>query len=220
MSGSREAGLGGSGTAGRISGRTMLAIVAGGTIVATLAMLLNDIVRTAYLFRGGYTLEAALGSPMGVAAELSGDSAQTTSQYWTVLISSAEPLAAPTALQTIALWMTSLTFVAAAVAIVLLCRRLWTGRTFAEPAAAALLALAVLALTTAWLAPWLRHRADAIALEELGYATSGDERWVSLPGYDIGAIDGGLLVLGIVLLLTGLVYVGARRLQQDTEGLV
>jgi hypothetical protein len=126
----------------------------------------------------------------------------------------------PKQLQALAIWMTTLTFVAAAVVIVLLCRRLWTGRTFATSAAFGLLTLSVFALVTAWLAPWLRHRADAIALDQLGYSTSGGDQWVSLPRYDLGVIDGPLLVLGTVLLLAGLVYLGAQRLQHDTEGLV
>jgi len=204
----------------RAGGRAILLIVAALTTLFTLAMLLNDIVRTVYLLEGGYDLEVGLGSPMGVAANLSGDSAQSTSQYWTVLISSLEPLQEPKQLQALAIWMTTLTFVAAAVVIVLLCRRLWTGRTFATSAAFGLLTLSVFALVTAWLAPWLRHRADAIALDQLGYSTSGGDQWVSLPRYDLGVIDGPLLVLGTVLLLAGLVYLGAQRLQHDTEGLV
>ena len=204
----------------RAGGRAILLIVAALTTLFTLAMLLNDIVRTVYLLEGGYDLEVGLGSPMGVAANLSGDSAQSTSQYWTVLISSLEPLQEPKQLQALAIWTTTLTFVAAAVVIVLLCRRLWTGRTFATSAAFGLLTLSVFALVTAWLAPWLRHRADAIALDQLGYSTSGGDQWVSLPRYDLGVIDGPLLVLGTVLLLAGLVYLGAQRLQHDTEGLV
>src|SRR5690606_37897772 len=123
-------------------------------------------------------------------------------------------------LQALAVGLTTLTFLAAAVVILMLCRRLWTGRTFATSAATGLLALAGLALITAWLAPWLRHEADAIALNQLGYARSGGRRWVELQYYDIGMLDEPLLVLGTVLLLAGLVYLGARRLQRDTEGLV
>ena len=204
----------------RISGRALLLTVAALTTLMTLAMLLNDIVRTVYLLEGAYDLEVGLGSPMGVAANIPGDSAQSTSYYWTVLISSFEPLAEPKLLQALAIWVTTLTFLAAAVVILLLCRRLWTGRTFAASAASGLFVLAALSLVTAWLAPWLRHRADSIALEQLGYATSGGEQWVQVHRYDLGVIDGPLLVLGTVLLLAGLVYLGARQLQNDTKGLV
>ncbi len=205
---------------GRAGGRLILLVVAALTTLMTLAMLLNDIVRTVYLLEGAYDLEVGLGSPMGVAANIPGDSAQSTSYYWTVLISSFEPLAESKLLQALAIWVTTLTFLAATVVILLLCRRLWTGRTFAASAASGLFVLAALSLVTAWLAPWLRHRADSIALEQLGYATSGGEQWVQVHYYDIGVIDGPLLVLGTVLLLAGLVYLGARQLQNDTKGLV
>lgn len=207
-------------TTGRIGGRALLLIVAAITSLMTLGMLLNDIVRTVYLMEGAYDLEVGLGSPQGVAANIPGDSDQSTSYYWTVLISSFEPLEASKSLQALAIWVTTLTFVAASVVILLLCRRLWTGRTFATSTAIGMLILSALALVTAWLAPWLRHRADSIALEQLGYATSGGEQWVSVHHYDIGVIDGPLLVLGTVLLLAALVYFGARRMQRDTEGLV
>ncbi|MBX9472333.1 hypothetical protein [Microcella sp.] len=207
-------------TPGRVGGRLILLTVAGVTTLLTLAMLLNDIVRTVYLLEGAYDLEVGLGSPMGVPASIPGDSSLSSSYYWTVLISSFEPLEGPKQLQALAIWVTTLTFVAAAVVILLLCRRLWTGRTFATSAATGLLILAVLALVTAWLAPWLRHRADSIALEQLGYATSGGEQWVQVHRYDLGGIDGPLLVLGTVLLLAGLVYLGARQLQNDTKGLI
>lgn len=204
----------------RINGRAVLLAVIVITVLGALVMLLNDIVRTVYLLEGAYDLEVGLGSPMGVAANIPGDSAQSTSYYWTVLISSVDALDEPKLLQALAIWVTTLTFLAAAIVIVLLCRRLWTGRTFAASAASGLLVLAALSLVTAWLAPWLRHQADSIALEQLGYAASGGEQWVQVHRYDIGVIDGPLLVLGTVLLLAGLVYLGARQLQNDTRGLV
>lgn len=108
-----------------------------------------------------------------------------------------------------------------AVTILLLSRRrLWTGRTFAASAAIALLVVSGLTLLTAWLAPWLRHRADEIAFETMGYATSGGTRWVELPYHDLWSVDAAVLVLGVVLALTSLVYLGSRRLQDDTRGLV
>jgi hypothetical protein len=204
----------------RVGGRLLLVVVIVITSLVALSFLLNDIVRTAYLYRGTYDLEVGLGSPLGVDANIPGDSAQSTSQYWRVLISSYESLEGPRLLQALAIWVTTVTFLLAAVVIIVLCRQLWRRRTFATSAAVGLLSLAVLALVTAWLAPWLRHRADAIVLEQLGYSTSGGERWVNLHRYDIGVIDAPLLVLGLVLLLTGLVYLGARQLQRDSEGLV
>jgi hypothetical protein len=205
---------------GRTGGRALLVVVMTVTGVATLGMLLNDIVRIAYLLRGGYTLEVGLGSPGGVPAELVGDGPHTTSQFWTVLISSTEQLSTPTALQIGAIALTTSTFLAAAVVILLLCARLWVGRMFAASAAVGMLALSTLALVASVLAPWLRHRADAIALEQLDYPTSGGGRWVQLTRFDLGSIDGSLLVLGLVVLLAALVYSGARRLQRDTDGLV
>ncbi|HRN29150.1 MAG TPA: hypothetical protein PK781_06940 [Terrimesophilobacter sp.] len=50
--------------------------------------------------------------------------------------------------------------------------------------------------------------------------TSPGARWVELPHFDIGSADGAVLVLGVILALLALVYLGARRLQHDTEGLV
>lgn len=204
----------------RAGGRALLLVVMAVTSLAALALLLNNIVRIAYLLRGGYTLELGLGSTGGVPADLAGDSAQSTSQFWTVLVSSTEQLPTPTALQIAAIAVTTLTFLAAAVVILQLCARLWAGRTFAASAAVGMLLLSALALVASLLAPWLRHSADAIALEQLDYATSGGERWVQLARFDLGSIDGSLLVLGIVVLLVALVYSSTRRLQRDSEGLV
>lgn len=207
-------------TGGRAGGRAVLIAVTVVTILVTLGFLLNDIVRVVYIFEGGYALEVGLGSPQGVEAPIPGGNDQSSADYWTVLLSTYEDLQLPKLLQASAVGLTTLTFVAAAVVILLLCRRLWTGRTFAVSAASGLLVLAGFALVTAWLAPWLRHRADELALDQLGYATSGGEQWVELRHYDIGSVDSALLVLGVVLALTGLVYLGARRMQRDTEGLV
>lgn len=206
--------------AGKPAGRTLLAVVMIITSVAALAMASNDIVRVAYLLRGGYTLEVALVSPGGIPAGLDGDTDQTTSQFWTVLISSSEQLPTPTTLQVIAIVVTSLAFLAGAAVILLLCARLWTGRTFAPSAAVGMLTLSALALIASVVAPWLRHNADTLALEQLGYAAQGSERSVQVPRFDIGSVDGSLLVLGLVVLLAALVYIGARRLQRDSDGLV
>ena len=207
-------------TGGHVGGRALLIGVAVVTVVIASGVLLNDLIRIIYMLEGGYSLEVALMSDQGIDANLPGDTEQTTSQYWTVLISTYEMLAVPKLLQALAIGLTSLTFLAAAIAILLLCRRLWTGRTFATPAAVGLLVFAGLTLVTAWLAPWLSHRADTIALDELGYATSGGEKWVELHHFDIGSVNGAVLMLGVVLALTALVYLGTRRLQRDTEGLV
>ncbi len=205
---------------GRLGGRVLLLIVASLTTLLALGFLLNDIVRTVYLWEGAYTLEVALGTQLAVDANLPSDSEQNTSFFSTALITSFENLDESKTLQVLAIWLTTLTFLVAAIVIVLLCRQLWTGRTFGASSATGVLGLAVAALVTAWLTPWLRHRADTIAFEQLGYDPRVAGPLVQLRQYDLGAIDGPLLVLGIVLLLAGLVYLGARRLQNDTKGLV
>lgn len=207
-------------TVGRLSGRALILIVGIVTTVLTLLLVLNDIVRVVYIFDGGYDIQAALMSPQGVRADLPGDSAVNESYYWTVLLASQQELQVSKNLQALAVGLTTLTFVAGAATILLLCRRLWTARTFATSAAVGLLVVAGLTLATAWLAPWLRHRADELALREMGYATSGTTKWVELPHFDALSVDGAVLVVGVVLALAGLVYLGARRLQHDTEGLV
>jgi hypothetical protein len=207
-------------TASRLSGRALILLVTVITAALTLGLLINDLVRVLYLFEGAYDLEVLVGSPSGVSAGLDGDTELTQSYHWSVLVSSQEALQSARALQALSVGLTTLTFVAGAVTIMLLCRRLWTGRTFAPSAAVGLLVVSGLTLVTAWLAPWLRHRADEIALEALGYSTSGGTRWVELPYYDAWSADGAVLVLGVVLGLAGLVYLGSRRLQHDTEGLI
>lgn len=204
----------------RLGGRALLLLVSAITLLLTLGLLINDLVRVLYIFDGAYDLNALLGSPQGVPANLPGDGELSESYLWSVLISSHQELQGPRMLQALAVVLTTLTFVAGATAILLLCRRLWTGRTFATSAAVGLLVVSGLTLVTAWLSPWLRHRADELALAELGYPTSGTERWVELPYYDAWSVDGALLVLGVVLALAALVYLGSRRLQHDTEGLV
>ncbi len=207
-------------TAGRVGGRALILLVAGITIVLTLGLLINDLVRVLYIFDAVYAIDAMVVSTEEVRANLPGDTELTQSYYSTVLLTSHETLPLARSLQALAVGLTTLTFVASAVAILLLCRRLWTGRTFATSAAVGLLVVAGLTLLTAWLSPWLRHRADELALDTMGYATSGGTRWVELPYYGVGSADGAVLVLGVVLALTALVYLGSRRLQRDTEGLV
>lgn len=204
----------------RVGGRVLLLIVTVATTLVALGLVLNDIVRTAYLWLGDYTLEVGLGTELAVDVALPSDNAQNSSFYWTALITSAEELDTSKTLQTLAIWVTTATFLLAAIVIVLLCRQLWIGRTFGAAAATGTIGLASLSLVTAWLAPWLRHRADTIAFEQLGYDVDATASVVQLHAYDLATIDGPLLVLGTVLLLIALVYLGARRLQHDTAGLV
>lgn len=205
--------------ASRVTGRALILIVVAVTALFTLSMLINDLVRVVYMFEGAYEIEALILSPDGMPANLSGDTEMTTSYHWSVLLTSQLALAVPRTLQAVAIGLTSTTFVAGAVAVLLLCRRLWTGRTFAPSAAVGLLIVSALTIATAWFAPGLRHRADELALTEMGYPTTGPV-WVELPYYDAFGVDESVLLLGLVLGLTALVYLGARRLQRDTEGLI
>jgi|GEM_PF-2531374 len=207
-------------TALSVTGRALLLLVAGITTVLTLSLLVNDLVRVLYMFDGAYDLHVLLGSPQGVPSGLDGDTEVTQSYISSVLLSSQLELQAARTLQVIAIVLTTLTFVASAATILLLCRRLWTRRTFATSAAVSLLVVAGLTLATAWLAPWLRHRADEVALESMGYSTSGGALWVELPYYDVWSPDGAVFVLGVVLGLTALVYLGSKNMQRDTEGLI
>lgn len=217
-------------TAGRLGGRALLVIVAAVTTLATLGLVLNDIVRVAYTYMGGYGIEVALLSYEGVPADIPGANANNTAEYWRVIINTYENVDASRHLQTLAIALTTLTFVAGAIVIIMLCRRLWTGRTFATTTAAGVLIVAVLTMVTAWVAPWLRHTADTLALAATPFPTtdggvfpteeSPGSRWVELPHFDTGSADGAVLLLGVILALLALVYLGARRLQRDTEGLV
>lgn len=211
-------------TPSRIGGRALLTIVAIVTVLATLGLILNDIVRVAYLFMGGYGIEVALISFEGMPAAVAGGNEQNTAEYWKVIINTYENVDTSRVLQALAIGLTTLMFVACAITILLLCRRLWTGRTFATSASVGVLVVSVLTIVTAWVAPLLRHTADTLALAATPFQTEpiegSSEAWVELPYYDIGSVDGTVLVLGIILGLTALVYLGARRLQRDTEGLV
>src|SRR5690606_35004447 len=115
--------------AGRLSGRALILLVTIITGLIALSVLINDLVRVLYIFDGAYSIEAQLGSHSGVPAELSGGSEQAEAYVWTVLLSSHQELATPKTLQALAVVLTSLTFVAGAATILLLCRRLWTSRT-------------------------------------------------------------------------------------------
>lgn len=216
--------------AARLGGRALLVVVAVVTVLATLGLILNDIVRIAYMHMGGYGIEVALLSYEGVPADIPGANALNTAEYWKVIVYTYENVDTSRTLQTLAIALTTLMFIVGAVAILLLCRRLWTGRTFATSAAVGMLVVAVLTMATAWVAPWLRHTADSLALAATPFPTSDaggfptetstGDRWVELPHFDVGSVDGTVLLLGAVLALTALVYLGARRLQRDTEGLV
>lgn len=217
-------------SAGRVGGRALLVVVALVTVVATLGLVLNDIVRIAYMWMGGYGIEVALISFEGVPADIPGANALNTAEHWKVMVYTYENVDTSRMLQTLAIALTALTFVIGAIAILMLCRRLWTGRTFAASAAVGMLVVAGLTVATAWVAPWLRHTADSLALaatpfptsDSGGFPTDGSagDRWIELPYFDVGSVDGTVLLLGVVLALTALVYLGARRLQRDTEGLV
>lgn len=216
--------------AGSLGGRAALVVVAIVTVLATLSIMLNDIVRIAYMWMGGYGIDVALLGYEGVPADIPGANDLNTADYWKIYINTYENVDTSRMLQTVAIALTTLVFVIGAIAILLLCRRLWTGRTFAPSAAIGMLVVALFTVATAWVAPWLRHTADSIALAATPFPTSDSgnmptdtspgDRWVELPYFDVGSVDGTVLLLGVVLALTALVYLGVRRMQRDTEGLV
>src|SRR5690606_12400132 len=133
-------------TTGRLGGRALLLLVSAITLLLTLGLVINDLVRVLYIFEGAYDLTALLGSPQGVPANLAGDGELSESYLWSVLVSSHHELQGSRMLQALAVGLTTLTFVAGAVTIHLLCRRLWTRRIFAASAAVGLLVVAGLTL--------------------------------------------------------------------------
>jgi len=209
---------------GRISGRVLLVAVAIVTVLTTLAVILNDIVRIAYVFMGGYSIETALDSFQGMPADVAGANELNTAQYWSVLVNTDENTDTSRVLHAVAIGLTTVVFVACAITILLLCRRLWTGRTFTVSASVGVLVVSLLTIVTAWFSPWLRHTADELAFAATPFQKEPVEgttgAWLELPHFDIGSVNSPLLVLGVILGLMALVYLGARRLQRDTDGLV
>lgn len=210
--------------------RPLLALT---TTVAALSALVATFLgvwRVAVLFNPVYpfTVDVGVATPLDVAPRVSGTAGESWAWYSQVTIESHDPLTDARVLAAVAAALPFVLFVAACAVVVVLCRRLWLGRSFARTATWSLVVLAALCAATAVAAPWAEALSTRRALLALGYPTSGDvgtgpldeREWVTMPWFDLGGVTWPLAALALLLVLVAVVTRSGERLQRDTDGLV
>ncbi len=147
-------------------------------------------------------------------------------QYENVMVTTSENLAEPILLTTIAWLAPFVVFYLGCALVLVLIRRVWTGRSFTRPAAIGLGVLGLLVIAVAKVVPWLKLRAIELAVQQLGLplAPTGAEPartgWVVPQPYGLESIDWPMVVLGVVLVFLAVLLHRGTRLQDDVDGLV
>lgn len=200
-----------------------VAIIAGALLAA--ATLFFALWLISDVFAPEWIVEVPVASPLDVVPLMTGAANEShTYAYGTVLISSYAELIVPRTLTAVAL---GLNFAVALVALVVLivlavCMRMQ--RSFTRAATIGVAVLGLLSAVASIGAPWLIRLATATTVSELGYPTSGDDapsgEWVVPPEFTLQDTNWPLLFLGVLFVLTSALFIRARRLQRDTEGLI
>lgn len=144
----------------------------------------------------------------------------------TVAVTTSENLAEPILLTNIARLSPFAVFYLGCAIVLVLIRRVWTGRSFTRLAAVALGVLGVLVIAVGKLVPWLQLRAVELAVQQLGLPTAPEasdpaaKGWLVPQPYGIESIDWTLVVLGVVLVFLAVLLHRGTKLQEDVEGLV
>ncbi|SEB85616.1 hypothetical protein SAMN04489806_1958 [Paramicrobacterium humi] len=153
--------------------------------------------------------------------------AETAQFYDSISVESDEPLDASRALRSVAIALPLTMFVAGALGVIVLARRLLSSRPFARAARGLLVAIAALAAAVGIAVPALEAAATASAVAALSMPTDGfhvadpdSQAWVVPAGFELQDLNWPVLALATVLLLIALVWRHGERLQRDTEGLV
>ncbi|WP_435736360.1 hypothetical protein V5D56_16440 [Cellulosimicrobium sp. PMB13] len=214
----------------RAAHRPLLTLTTTVAVLAAVVATLLGLWRVAVLFNPAYpfTVDAGVATPLDVSPRVAGAAGESWSWYSQVTVESHDPLTDARVLAAVAGALPFVLFVAACAVVVLLCRRLWLGRSFARTATWGLAALAALCATTAVVAPWAQTLSTRRALVALGYPTSGDvgtgpldeREWVAMPWFDLGSVSWPLAALALLLVLVAVVARSGERLQRDTDGLV
>lgn len=121
-----------------------------------------------------------------------------------------------------------LVFAAICILVLLLLRRLWTGRSFTRLAACGLAIVGVLTIASGALSQWLSRFAREIALGRLGLPqsfdagmeVSGTGEWFSAHVAGESLLDYPGIGLGLALLLLAVLVHRGRSLQESVDGLV
>ncbi len=177
------------------------------------------------VFTPEWIVEVPVASPRDVVPLVAGAAAEShTYAYGTVLISSYAALVVPRTLAAIAMALNFAVALVTLVMVIVLAARVRIQRSFTRAATVGIVVLGALSTVTAFAAPWLERLSITTTVSGLGYPTSGDEapagEWVVPPQFTLQDANWPLLFIGILFLLTAALFVRARRLQRDTEGLV
>lgn len=148
-------------------------------------------------------------------------------EYETVRVTTSENLAEPILMTQLAIVAPFLVFYLGCLLLLVLVRRVWTGRSFSRLAAIGLGVLGALVVGAGTFVPWLELRAVGVAVTQLGLPVSptGTEPapstgWVVPWPYGLESIDWPLVVLGVVLVLLAVLLHRGTTLQAEVEGLV
>lgn len=202
-----------------------LAVTIGAGVLLAVATVFFALWLIADVFSPEWIVEVPVASPIDVIPLVAGTAGESHAYgYGTVLISSYEALAGPRALRAVSMGLNFAVVLAALIMLIVPAGRVRAQRSFSRPATVGVVVLGIVATVTSIAAPWLAHLSVSATVAQLGYPTSGDDapagEWVVPPEFAWQDTNWPLLFLGILFLVTAMLFLRARRLQRDTEGLV
>lgn len=154
--------------------------------------------------------------------------------YTGVMITSADALPVPRALQAVDAGLTSLIAIVGSLLVVVLAVRLLARASFSRIARWGLAVLGILIMLKAAVGPRLQVLAVDLAVQELGYPiadpdgsgmmTENSPELISLglwdPIWTLARVDLTLFLLGAIIAVLGFLVADGVRLQRESEGLV
>lgn len=210
----------------RLVGRSFLAVTAALAVIGILLAVAIGVLHLAKWGVAGYSFEVITVSADETTVPVASPEVAYV-QPWRTLVRPIEPLAGAMTMARVAMMAPNAVFIAGCIAVLILVRRLWVGKTFTRFAAWSLTALGVLVGGLGFLRPYLETTAIRMAVAELGLVTMPEPPpdhtpavWVVPPVWDWTDSDWPMVVLGVVLVLLGWLLFRGLRLQRDLEGLV
>ncbi len=218
----------------RLISRTFLILTAATVCVAMLVGILAMLVLSgkgptrlgSYTFSVRYVPVPPMDKAQGDRQPLKASNGDAFVQHETVLVTTSEQLTGPIQLTNVAIFAPYVVFYLACVLLLVLIRRVWTGRSFTRLATGGLGLLGILVVTFGALVPWLELRAVELAVQQLGLPVkpsetgSGTSGWVVPQPYGLESVDWPMVILGVVLVFLAILLHRGTRLQDDVEGLV
>ncbi len=216
----------------RLASRTLLLVTMAASglafILAIFAMFVSLAKGPTGLGRYSFEIRyvAAIDDDGPTGLPTSGVDPPVFAQYQTIQVDTTRDLPVPVILTDIATVAPFAVFLLGCVLVLVLCRRLWTGRSFTRPATVSLAVLGGLVLAASVVVPWLRiaavdqaSRALGLPLAPTGAAEPG-YAWVVPPTFGEQSVDWPMLILGVVLVFLAALLHRGTKMQDDLAGLI